>query len=293
MPIALQVLLGLRPGEHEPFQRALLDAGLIDQLVQPLDVNATVHRLDLPSEDALFRLRAALRLHGLESGRPRRFWRATPKELAACELLSMFPWIHSSGLAKPRAEREYDRSAACAACGIGLRPLGPLRLRKGEIPKTGMLGTVSADVLLVHDDLRAAWEAEAITGVAFERALDRDGGALPWNEVRLEVALPPMGVGSTGMLRGRIPGEAPCARCGRDGWFDDPEQPCTPAYGRAVLGQVPDIAVTHEGFGTGELRTPLKESTLAAPRLIARRRVYELCRRLKLRGIRFTPVALT
>ncbi|MGH7630120.1 MAG: hypothetical protein ACREOF_12220 [Gemmatimonadales bacterium] len=293
MPIALQVLLSVRPEEHERFQRALLDAGMIDQLVKPLDLSIPVQRLAVPTEDALLALSAAMRLQGLEPGRPRRFWKPTPKELTACELLSMFPWIHSSGLAKPRAEREYDRSTACAACGIGLRPLGPLRLRRGEIPKKGVLGTVSADLLLVHDDLRAAWDAEAITGIAFERALDRDGGALPWNEARFEVTLPPMSVGTTGMVRGRISGEAPCARCGRDGWFDDPEQAFTPAYARDVLDHAPDIAETHECFGAGELRTPLPKSILARRRLIARRRVYELCRRLKLRGVRFTPAALT
>ncbi|HET8623311.1 MAG TPA: hypothetical protein VFM14_07100 [Gemmatimonadales bacterium] len=293
MPIALQVLVSLRPAQQEQFQRALLDAGLVDQLVAPLDLRVPIQQIDIPSEDAMFALATAMRLHDLQPGRTRRYWNPTPKELAACELLVMYPWIHSTGVARPRPEREYDRGGACPACGAGLRPLGPLRLRKGEIPKKGWLGTVSRDLLLVHDDLRSALEAESISGITFERALDRQGAALPWHEVRIDVTMPAMALGTTGIVRGRISGEAPCARCGRDGWFDDPEQAFTPVYASAVLDTAADIAATHERFGTGELRTPLTESDLAGHRLIARRRVYQLCRRLKLRGIRFSPVWLT
>jgi hypothetical protein len=286
------MLVTLRPEQQERFQRALLEVGLIEQLVEPLDLRIPIQRLDLPSEDGMFALGTAMRLHGLEPGLPRRSWKPTAKELAACDLLVMFPWIHSTGLARPRAEREYDRTAACQGCGAGLRPLGPLQLRKGEIPKRGPLGSVSRDILLMHDELRAAFEAEVVSGIGFERALDGRGAPLPWNEVRITGALPAMSVGTTGIGRGRISGEAPCNRCGRDGWFDDPEQAFTPVYGRAVLADTPDIAATHELFGAGELRTPLGESTLARYRLIARRRVYDLCRRLKLRGIRFSPVQL-
>jgi hypothetical protein len=292
VPIARQLLVGIRPEQQEPFQRALLDAGLVDHLVAPFDVYAPVQQIELPSEDALFALTAALRLHGLEPGDARRFWKPTPKELAGCDLLVMFPWIHRTGLARPRAEREYDRSAACPACGAGLRPLGPLRLRRGEIPKSGQLGSVSDDTLIVHDDLRAALESEQVSGMAFERALDRDGAQLPWHEVRIGATLPPMSVETTGIRRGRISGETPCGRCGRDGWFDDPEQPFTPSYARAVLVDLPDVAATHERFGAGQLRSPLPDSSLANGRIVVRRRVYDLYRRLKLRGIRFTPVRL-
>ena len=292
MSIALQLLVGLRPNEYERFQRALLDGGLIDQLVAPLDASAAVQQLDIPSEDALFRLTAALRLHGLGPGQVRRFWRPSARELAASALLCMFPWIHASGGRMPRPERDYDRSSACPACGAGLRPLGPLRLRRGEVPKKGPLGSVSRDVLIVHDDLRAVWETERITGVTFVRALDREGAQLPWHEVRIARTMPPMLSGTTGLQRGRIAGERPCARCGRDGWFDDPEQPFTPLYARAVLEEVPDIAATSEYFGAGELCKPLTRSHLASPRLIVRQRVYQLGRRLKLRGLRFSPVAL-
>ena len=106
-----------------------------DRLVAPLGPRMPTQQIDLRSGDALFALTTAMRLHGLEPGTPRRFWKPTRKELAACDLLLMFPWIHRTGLAHPRAEREYDRSNACGGCGAGLRPLGPVRLRKGEIPR--------------------------------------------------------------------------------------------------------------------------------------------------------------
>jgi hypothetical protein len=292
VPIALQLLVALRPEDHEPFQRALLDAGLIDQLVAPRDPDTIVQQLDLPTEEVLFRLTTALRRHGVDRGQVRRFWRPTPKELNAAELLWMFPWIHASGRREPRPEREYDCSAACSVCGAGLRPLGPLRLRRGEVPRTGRLGSVSQDLLIIHDEVKQAWEAEGLRGPVFVRALDWEGGPLPWHEVRLEFELPPMLAGSTGLTRGRIAGERPCARCGRDGWFDDPEQPFEPLYERRVLDQAPDLGVTHEYFGTGELCQPLARSRLAGRRIIARARVYRLCRRLKLRGIRFSPVGL-
>jgi hypothetical protein len=292
VPIALQLLVALRRQDHEPFQRALLDAGLIDQLVAPRDPGTIVQQLDVPTEEGLFRLTAALRLHGIEPGQVRRFWRPTPKELTGAELLWMFPWIHTSGRRRPRAEREYDRSTACPACGAGLRALAPLRLRRSEVPRTGLLGTVSQDLLIIHDELKLAWEAEGLRGPVFVRALDQEGAPLPWHEVRLDVELPPMLAGSTGLKRGHIAGERPCARCGRDGWFDDPEQPFTPLYPRSVLDEAPDLGVTYEYFGTGELCEPLPKSELAGRRIIAQQRVYRLCRRLKLRGIRFSPVAL-
>jgi hypothetical protein len=144
-----------------------------------------------------------------------------------------------------------------------------------EIPKSGWLGTVSADVLLMHAELCGAFEREGISGFRFERALDREGAPLPWNEVRVHGVLPAMSVETTGMLR--------------DGWFDDPEHPFTPVSSRTILADAPDLAGIHDWFGAGELRTPLARSTLASPRLVARPRVYDLCRRLEPRGVRFSP----
>ncbi|HEU5170731.1 MAG TPA: hypothetical protein VFU46_09340 [Gemmatimonadales bacterium] len=292
MPIERRVLLSLRPGERGRFQEALLAAGLVDQLVAPLAADEPLHEIDLPSDDAIVALTSAMAANGL--GRPvvRRYWRPTPKELRCCELLSMFVWIHASGLPKPRREQRLDLGAACAECGAGLRPAGPARLRKREVPTRPPLGSVSGGVLLVHDELLAALEAERISGLGFERALDADGAPLPWHEARAAHTLAPMRVGTTGMFRGAIAGERPCGRCGRDGWFDDPAQPFTPSYGRDVLDGMPDAAETYELFGKGALREPLHASDLARPRLIVRRRVYELFRRLKLRGARFSPVAL-
>ena len=79
-------------------------------------------------------------------------------------------------------------------------------------------------------------------------------------------------VSSRGMIRGRAGVERPCARCGRDGWFDTTADP-------------------FELFGTGAWAEPVHgKRWLAGRRLIVRPNVYAALTPLKLRGVRWFPV---
>jgi hypothetical protein len=290
MPIERRVILSLQPADHARFQHALLEAGLVDQLVQPILADAPVHALVIPSEDALFKLQAAMTLHGLSRPGIRRYWKPTPKELTGFDLLVMDIWLHGGGPPKLRGDRAYDFSRACPECGTGTRPLGTLLLKAREIPKRGLVSGVSGGAYLFHADLVDACHHEGMSGIEFVQAADRLGTPVPWYELRVSKVLPPMTVESTGLSRGSTSGETPCARCGRDGWFGQPEQPFTPAYQASVLRRLPDFAETYERFGQGRLGARIQDCWLAEPRLVVRQTVFELFRRRKIRGVRFTPV---
>jgi propionyl-CoA carboxylase beta chain len=266
-------------------------AGLVDELVRPPDDEAGLQSLLLSSEEAVFKLTVACRLHGLPEPAIRRYWRPTVKELRACEWMSMFVWVHATGQPTLRPEQRHDWTGACPRCGAGVRVSGAARLRRGEIPRTGWLGSVGGGTVLVHDQLRRELERAAVTGIGFERALDGDA-ASEWSELRVHREAPPMTVCSTGLKRGTIAGEAPCAACGADGWFDDPSAPFTPSYMRDGMTGLPDVVSTAERFGVGSRGPSPERSAVARPRLLVRERVYGLLRRLKVRGVRFTPVQL-
>jgi hypothetical protein len=290
MPIERRIILNLQPTEHARFQHALLEAGLVDQLLEPIAEDAPVHALLIPSEDALFKLQAAMTLHGLGKPGIRRYWRPTPKELGIYDVLVMDIWLHGGGPPKLRPERVYDRSKACPECGTGARPTDRLRLRPKEIPKKGLVSGVAGGAYLFHVDLVSECRRLGLTGIDFKQATDKEGAAVPWYEVRVAKTLPPMTVESTGLTRGSTSGESPCSRCGRDGWFGEPEEPFTPAYQSSPIRTMPDFAETYERFGQGRVGPTANDCWLAEPRMIVRQRVFQLFRRLRIRGVRFTPV---
>jgi hypothetical protein len=290
MPIERRVILSLQPAEHARFQHALLEAGLVDQLVQPIAADAPVHAIVIPSEDALFKLQAAMTLHGLSKPGIRRYWKPTPKELGGFELLVMDIWLHGGGPPKLRVDRIYDRSKACPECGTGIRGTGTLMLKPREIPKRGLVSGVAGGSYLFHIDLVEECRNLGMKGVEFVPTTDRAGEPTAWHEVRIARTLPPMTVESTGLSRGSTSGEIPCSRCGRDGWFTQPEQPFTPAYQANSVRMMPDFAESYERFGQGRLATRLSDCWLAEPRIIVRQKVFQVFRRLKIRGVRFTPV---
>ena len=102
---------------------------------------------------------------------------------------------------------------------------------------------------------------------------------------------PSVGFSDCLMIRGRAGAERPCARCGRDGWFDTTADPFIPSYAPSVLDTMPDVAWTFELFGTGAWATPLHcRRSLARRRLIVRPRVHAALKPLKLRGLHWFPV---
>jgi hypothetical protein len=291
VPEKIYVTYNYLPDDRARAQQMFLEAGLLDVVVDPALLTG-FQKLFVPNEETIAKLGTAARLHQLSAPSVHRVLEPTARELSAARLLHMFVWIHHSHEGHPRPGVTYDDSGACEICGDGLRQLSPLVLTSKEVPKTGVLGSVDDDVL-VHDSLATEMESTGLTGVRLGEVVDVRGHVLPWKQLIIESTLPPMIAAARGLVRGRTNGEAPCARCGCDGWFDAAAEPFLPAYVGESLADLPDFARTSERFGTGHWAVPIHgKRSLASRRLIVRPAVYAFFRARKVRGVRFTPVTV-
>lgn len=291
MPEKIYVTYNYLPDDRARVQQMFLDAGLLDVVVDPALLSG-FQKLPVPNEDTVAKLGMAARMHALRAPTVHRVIEPTARELTSARLLHMFVWIHHSHEGHPRRGVTYDDSAACAACGDGLRQLSPMVLASKEIPKTGLLGSIDDDVL-VHESLAAEMMLASLTGIRFGDVVDTRGSVLPWRQLFVEHDMPPMIAAARGLVRGRSGAEAPCAQCGCDGWFDAVAEPFLPAYVESMLGDVPDFARTAERFGTGHWEAPIHgKRSLASRRMIVRPAVYAFFRTRKIRGVRFTPVTV-
>jgi hypothetical protein len=292
VPEKIFVLYNYTDAEREQAQHMFLDAGLLDVVVTPQLLTGH-HKLELRDDDAARRLRIAARLHGLREPHIQRILHPTERELRAAKLLYMHVWIHNAPNGHPRDGTSYDEADACPECGDGLRQISPLRLKPKEVPKPGALLGGIRDQVLVHDSLASEICRAKLTGTRFEPVLDASGEPLPWRQLAVENTMPPMTLATRGVVRGRGSAEGPCARCGCDGYFDSGADPFVPAYDAAALDNLPDFSVTAERFGTGAWRSaPHGQRRLANRRIIVRPSVYTFFRERKVRGVRFTPVAV-
>jgi hypothetical protein len=291
VPEKIYVTYNYLPDDRARAQRMFLDAGLLDVVVDPAMLNG-FQKLSVPNEETVSKLGFAARLHELSPPTVHRVLEPTARELAAARLLHMFVWIHHSHEGHPRPGVQYDPSAACPGCGDGLRQISPMVLANKEIPKSGLLGSIDDDVL-VHDSLATEMEGAGLTGVRLGEVFDQGGRVLPWRQLIIESAMPPMIAAARGLVRGRSGAEAPCTQCGCDGWFDAMSQPFLPAYVGESLGAMPDFARTAERFGTGHWALPIHgRRSLASRRVIVRPAVYAFFRSRRIRGVRFTPVTV-
>lgn len=293
MPEKIFVLYNYTDAEREQAQHMFLDAGLLDVVVTPQLLTGH-HKLELRDDDAARRLRIAARLHGLREPHIQRILHPTEKELRSAKLLYMHVWIHNAPAGHPRDGTMYDESDACPECGDGLRQTSALRLKGKEIPKAGALLGGIRDQVLVHESLAGEMAFARLTGIRFECVLDSAGLPLPWRQLVVEGSMPPMTLATRGVVRGRGSAEGPCAKCGCDGYFDSGADPFVPAYDAAALDELPDFALTAERFGTGAWGpTANGQRHLASRRIIVRPSAYAFFRERKVRGVRFTPVAVT
>ena len=291
MPEKIYVTYNYLPNDRARAQQMFLEAGMLDVVVDPALLTG-FQKLGIPNEETIAKLGLAARLHALPAPTVHRVLEPTARELSAARLLHMFVWIHHSHEGHPRPGVIYDESAACPACGDGLRQTSPLVITGKEIPKTGLLGSIDDDVL-VHDSLAEEMHANGFTGIGFGDVLDSQGHRLPWRQLLIDYAMPPMIAAARGLVRGRAGAEAPCSTCGCDGWFDAVAEPFIPAYVGESVVPVPDFARTSERFGTGHWAVPVHgRRSLASRRIIVRPAVYAFFRARKLRGVRFTPVTV-
>jgi hypothetical protein len=289
MPEKIRALFAALEEERERVQKMFLDAGMIDQLMEPAP-SGPLYVVPLPNEEAAQRLQFAARANGLKAPDIQRWFDPTAKELAAAPLLYVRALGPATDRYHPREGTMYDDSAACPQCGAGLVQTSPFKMRKTELPKSYLAAGVCDDLVL-HESVATIFEAAGLRGVRLREMLDRDDAPIPWRQVVVEETMPPMLATSRGMIRGRGRGEAPCGRCGRDGWFSTQADPFIPAYPRSVLDTMPDAAWTYELFSTGAWADPIHGKRLLARRvLIVRPSIYKLLKPLKVRGVRWSPV---
>ena len=288
MPERIFALFSNLPAERERMQRMFRDAGLFEQLGKPPSAEI-LFKIELPNEEVLQRLMFAAGANGIQPPLVQRYVDPTPKELAAAPLLVLTAGGPGTERGHPRQGTSYDDSHACPRCGAGLVQTSPLRMRRTELPKS-YLATGAADELLLHESVAGIVESAGLKGMTLRPVVDPSGAAIPWFQVVIETTMPPMLASSRGMIRGRTGAERPCARCGRDGWFNTTADPFIPSYPRSVLDTMPDAAWTFELFSTGAWAEPIHgKRSLASRRLIVRPRVYAALKPLKLRGIRWLP----
>jgi hypothetical protein len=103
--------------------------------------------------------------------------------------------------------------------------------------------------------------------------------------------LPPFDAETTG----GVVREDPCPDCERDGYFGTAKSPLELRYALDPddLEEMPDLVSTWEHFGRSKLVEPFEESVFSQPLLLVKSRVVELLQTLKIRGLRFHPVALS
>jgi hypothetical protein len=289
MPVRIVALFAVLPAEREQVQYMPRDAGLFDQLARPPS-DEILRTIELPDEEAAQRLTFAASAHGLKPPSIQRYMDPTAKELAAAPLLYLRAGGPGTDRGHPRDGTSYEDSGACASCGAGLAQTSPLRVRTTELPKAA-LATGIGDELLLHESVARVVESAGMRGVSLRPVLDPAGAPIAWFQVVIEHTMPPMLASTRGLIRGRGGAERPCARCGRDGWFDTVHEPFIPSYARSMLDSMPDAAWTFELFGTGAWAEPIHgKRSLASRRLIVRPAVYAALKPLKLRGVKWFPV---
>lgn len=180
---------------------------------------------------------------------------------------------------------EYALDEACKRCGTGALQTGPLLMRPFKPPKSDMFYPLSRE-LLVSTQL-----AEVLEGAGFHRCvrpvLDaKSREPLAVMQLKPEATLPSFLPESEGVTR-----ERPCPACDRDGYFGIAHVPMVLKYRR--LGPVAaDLFSTYERFGNSRLRSPFKDSVLAAPMYVGSARLVDVLRAHKVRGLEFEPVRL-
>jgi hypothetical protein len=279
MPERIFAIYHYRPNQIERAERMFLDAGLLDIVLGPEPFKG-MQKVELSSEETVQRLKLAALAHGIEAPSIRRVLYPTAKELRAAPLLYVRVTERRSPLGHPRKDTTYDYSTACAQCGAGMRQISPLRLRKSEVPKKGLSAGVGQEFLF-HDSVADAMTAANLRGIRFRPVLDAGGAPLPWQQLVVEHNMPPMSIGTRGVIRGRAGAEQPCGSCGSDGYFDTVEDPFIPVYTAWPSPAMPDAAWTAERFGAG---------ASAERRLIVRPAFHEVLQPLVIRGLRWMPV---
>lgn len=216
----------------------------------------------------------------------------TRSEILAAPLLGLSIGLAPKGFGGPKYGTQFDLSKACRLCGTGALQVGPLILKRSEVPQKGDIFETLDDDTLVSPRVAEAFREDQVTGVELRQVVAHKGGdPLPWYQIITDFELPRMSDLTRGIIRGDPP---PCPVCMQDGHYHTVREPMQIVYDATALeiDNVPDIAHTWERFGRSVLREPFKDSHFASPLLIVKPKLFLLFERLKVRRLRFLPVRI-
>ena len=285
MPEKIYVTYNYLPNDRARVQQMFLEAGMLDVVVDPALLTG-FQKLGIPNED----VRARSRRPTARAPAPtvHRVLEPTARELSAARLLHVrLDPSQPRGHPRPGV---ITRIRRVPACGDGPPANVALVIASKEVRRPVYLGRSMTMCSCTTRSPRGC--ATASQGLALATS-STQGHRLPWRQLLIDHAMPPMIAAARGLVRGRAAAEAPCSTCACDGWFDAAAEPFIPAYVGEGVVRVPDFARTSERFGTGHWAVPVHgRRSLASRRIIVRPAVYAFFRARKLRGVRFTPVTV-
>jgi hypothetical protein len=280
----VRIFFGLRGRDRQDVRRILAAAGRQDSE----DPKFPLYSFDFDAQaPQLDELRSALAERRIDWDEHVDY-RFSDREIEEATLV--YPELRRAGqgMGGPSYGTRFDLSSACPTCGTGARQLGPLKLKGYEIrAKGGAVPTLDHDWLFAEP---VAARLGSFTGIELRQVEDVvSGERLPWFQALAEHELPPMHSETTGLVR-----EAPCTKCGRDGYFHTAKEPLLIVYDGATVdpGRIPDVSCTFEHFGNSVLREPIDESHFGWALFVIKPAVAKALRDAKVRQLRFYPVSL-
>lgn len=189
-----------------------------------------------------------------------------------------------------RKEVVHDYSHACSLCGTGSEQVGPLRLRRSDLPRSPrpahrIIETWDGD-LLVHESLIRSLVELGDRCLEF-REVEVKGAAVAsdWWQLVTTIELGPMRPETTA-IKQDTRNLLPCPACGRDAWYDKR------GGGIVVYDAVVErvfrehvVAMTWERFGRA-----VRGENWASPRYVVSARLRSVLDDHRQRHVRYRPV---
>jgi len=206
-------------------------------------------------------------------------------------------------LGDAQEDLEFDLSEACPHCGTGGVQTSSLYVfQPSRLPKKGLICETTRGHLLVAQSVAETLRSEEIADVELRQTVSlRRHEPLPWWQVLPRYTIPRISKHSKNIVRDTEPLFNPadpkrgCPVCERDMFgFKGPE-PSDWVYDRQTVDPdaLPDIVQTWECFGRSVLHDdPVRKLVrgFAQPAILVKPRVFDIFRRLKVRGACFQPV---
>lgn len=189
-----------------------------------------------------------------------------------------------------RREAAHDYSHACSLCGTGSKQVGPLRLRRSDLPRSPrpahrIIETWDGD-LLVHESLIRSLVELGDHCLEFREVEVKGAAVAPdWWQLVTTIELGPMRPETTAIEQDKR-NLLPCAACGRDGWYDKPKGGVV-AYDAVVERVFREhvVAMTWERFGRA-----VRGEYWASPRYAVSAKLRSVLDDHRQRHVRYLPV---